>query len=81
MKKIASIMALVLTTISCSNAQKNEFSKESLAYELTTESGSKVTFQSILDANKGKKVVIEIWAGWCSDCIKEIGRASCRERV
>ena len=69
MKKIVYIMAIVLTSISCTG-QKSEFSKESLAYELTEKGGEKVTFQSILEANKGKKVVIEIWAGWCSDCIK-----------
>lgn len=63
-------MTLVLTTISCSNAQKNEFSKESLAYELTNLEGQKIPFQRILEANKGKKTVIEIWAGWCSDCVK-----------
>ena len=50
-------------------AQK-EFSKESVAYELTTVDSAKATFQSVLDKHKGKKVVIEIWAGWCSDCIK-----------
>lgn len=62
-------MAIVLTSISCTG-QKSEFSKESLVYELTEKGGEKVTFKSILDANRGKKVVIEIWAGWCSDCVK-----------
>ncbi len=70
MKKIISMMTIVLTTISCTNAQKTEFSKESLSYELTTLEGTKTSFQTILDANKGKKTVIEIWAGWCSDCVK-----------
>jgi thiol-disulfide isomerase/thioredoxin len=50
-------------------AQK-KFSKESLAYELTTVDNGKATFKSILNNHKGKKVVIEVWAGWCSDCIK-----------
>ncbi len=63
-------MAIVFTTISCTNAQKTEFSKEALDYKLQEKGAEKVTFQSILEANKGKKVVIEIWAGWCSDCVK-----------
>lgn len=70
MKKIISLFTIVLATIGCSNAQKTEFSKDALTYELTTTSESKVTFQSVLEANKGKKIVIEIWAGWCSDCVK-----------
>jgi thiol-disulfide isomerase/thioredoxin len=67
MKNILLILTIAISTMSC--AQK-EFSKESLAYELTTLDGGKASFQSILDKHKGKKVVIEIWAGWCSDCVK-----------
>lgn len=70
MKKIISIFAVVLSTIGCSNAQKAEFSEEALKYELTNSGDGKATFQSILDANKGKKIVVEIWAGWCGDCVK-----------
>jgi thiol-disulfide isomerase/thioredoxin len=70
MKKIISLFALILTTFSCSQAQKKEFSAEALNYELTDSNNTKVTFKSILKKHKGKKIVIEVWAGWCSDCIK-----------
>ncbi len=70
MKNIVMALAIVLSTVSCAQEKKNKFSKESLAYELTTTDQGKATFQSILKKHKGKKVVIEIWAGWCSDCIK-----------
>jgi len=68
MKNIVIIMALVVSTLSC--AQEKKFSAESLSYELTKPDQSKATFQSVLDKHKGKKVLIEIWAGWCSDCVK-----------
>lgn len=61
-------MAIVLTILT-SCAQK-EFSKEALNYDLTSLDGSKSSFQSIIEKHKGKKVVIEVWAGWCSDCVK-----------
>ncbi len=70
MKKIISIIAIAISSISCSNAQQKEFSKETLNYQLTTTNNNKVSFSSILEKNKGKKIVIEIWAGWCSDCVK-----------
>jgi len=69
MKNIVLLIIIAISTMSC--AQKNKgFSKESLSYQLTKLDQSKTSFQSVLDKHRGKKVVIEIWAGWCSDCVK-----------
>jgi thiol-disulfide isomerase/thioredoxin len=73
MKNVILLLAVALTSISC-NAQKKEFSPESLAYELTTLNQEKASFQSILEKHKGKKILIEIWAGWCGDCVKAMPR-------
>ncbi len=68
MKNIVLLITVVISTMSC--AQNKEFSKESLSYQLTKPDQSNVTFQSVLEKHKGKKVVIEIWAGWCGDCVR-----------
>jgi thiol-disulfide isomerase/thioredoxin len=70
MKKIATLFGIVLTTISCSNAQEKQFSDKALQGKLTTTEGKVVSFESILQENKGKNLVIEVWASWCGDCIK-----------
>lgn len=31
--------------------------------------GKDINFSDVLNVNKGKKVVIDIWASWCRDCI------------
>ena len=69
MKKIALIM-LALTINSCSNAQKSEFSKDALAEKLVNLNGENLQFKEILKQHKGKTIVIEFWASWCSDCVK-----------
>ena len=50
----------------------DQFSTVTLNKEFTNLQGSKVAFKNILAENKGKTIVIDIWASWCPDCIKGI---------
>ncbi|MBQ0116598.1 MAG: TlpA family protein disulfide reductase [Flavobacterium sp.] len=69
MKKIVTIFALMLTLVGW--AQKtNTFSKEALNYTFKDSNQKDITFKQILSKNKGKVVVLDLWASWCSDCIK-----------
>ena len=68
MKKILLTLAVVALSISC-QAQK-KFAKEALAEKLVALNDKEVSFGDILGGFKGKTVVIELWASWCSDCVK-----------
>lgn len=70
MKKISLLLFASLSVASCTQAQKNEFSKEALSEKLEAIDGSLISFQEIIEKHKGKTVVIEVWASWCGDCIK-----------
>ena len=70
MKKILLSFMVAITTISCSQAQKTEFTPEAMKSVLTATDKSETTFQQVIEDNKGKIVVIDVWASWCSDCIK-----------
>lgn len=39
---------------------------------LLTPTGESVTFAEVLQAHKGKKILIDFWASWCRDCIVSI---------
>ncbi|WP_445457601.1 TlpA family protein disulfide reductase [Flavobacterium sp. HNIBRBA15423] len=71
MKKIIALFSLALFITSCSsNAQDTEFKKEALENVMTTTDNESITFQEIINKYKGQTVVIDVWASWCSDCIK-----------
>ncbi len=63
-------MGFLLGMTSCSKAQKTEFTKDALAEVMQSQTGEEITFQEILQTYKGKTIVIDIWASWCTDCIK-----------
>ena len=69
MKKILTLL-IAIVSFSCSQAQKKTFSKEALSENLIATEGSVIDFQSIIKKYKGKTLVIEVWASWCSDCVK-----------
>jgi len=70
MKKILCLLSAFVLNISCTNAQ--EFSKEALSQKLYTLEGQDTNLADILDAHEGRTIVIEVWASWCSDCVKNM---------
>lgn len=69
MKKTIVYLSLLLTTISCMNAQKS-FTKIALDENLLSLDGNQIPFKEILKKHQGKTIIIECWASWCGDCVK-----------
>ncbi len=49
--------------------QERSFSDLALSDTLITVDGNEISFESIIEQNKGSVVLIDIWASWCKDCI------------
>jgi len=69
MKKLLFLIILFFAVYSV-KAQENSFSTKALNDVLLTNEEVEITFFEILDLYKGKTILIDIWAGWCSDCVK-----------
>lgn len=68
MKRILMVLSIVITA-SC-NAQEKQFSPTALSQNLISLEGNETAFKSIVKRHEGKTVLIEVWASWCSDCVK-----------
>lgn len=70
MKKIIIILTVLLFTSCSSSETPTVFSDTALNDTLISFEETPITFQNILNKYKGKKIVIDIWASWCGDCIR-----------
>lgn len=75
MKNILIItLVFVITTLSA-HAQKapavmkTSFEEQGLSETLTDFHGNVIDISHILEANKGKNVLLYVWASWCPDCL------------
>ncbi|SFZ92394.1 Thioredoxin-like [Flaviramulus basaltis] len=72
MKKMNYLIILLISVFSCNTETPTQFSEDALNDTFVTLEGNSVSFKDILKENKGQTLVIDIWASWCSDCIKGI---------
>lgn len=68
MKKVILLVAIVLA--SCTSKGQRKFSEKALNDTFLSLDAKKVAFKEVINQYKGKKVLIDVWASWCGDCIK-----------
>jgi thiol-disulfide isomerase/thioredoxin len=67
MKKI--ILILLIVFVSCNSEKPTQFTEKANLEMLIGLDNSKITLREVLNAHKGKKILIDVWASWCKDCI------------
>lgn len=72
MKKSIVFVFITMLLVSCSVENPTEFSEKALNDVFTSINDEEVKFKEILEKNKGKKIVIDVWASWCKDCLENL---------
>ena len=67
---ISFIVVFLMLGCGQKKVERASFSTEALSHDVISLIGNKVTFAEVLNKHKGKTIVIEVWASWCSDCVK-----------
>ena len=70
MKKIFVLATMLISALGCAQKEETTFKKEGLENVMVTKENQPITFAEILKKYEGKTIVIDVWASWCSDCIK-----------
>ena len=70
MKNIFVLATMLISTFGCAQNEATTFEKEGLESEMVNLNNQPLKFSEILKKYEGKTVVIDVWASWCSDCIK-----------
>lgn len=70
MKKIIVVATMLISTLGCAQKEETSFKKEGLENVMVTTENKPISFEEILKKYVGKTIVIDVWASWCSDCVK-----------
>lgn len=70
MTKKISLLALLLLLVSCNFETPVKFSDKALNEQVYNLNDKVATFSQVLEKHKGKKILIDVWAAWCRDCIE-----------
>lgn len=68
----AAFVFLLWTFFSCSRIEETEFTPEALGQNVYDLQMKESTIGDVIAKHKGKKVMLDIWASWCKDCIKSL---------
>ena len=65
-------LAATLLIQSCNREVPTHFSDKALSDTFVSIDDKEVTFAQILDLYKGENIFVDVWASWCSDCLKSL---------
>ena len=68
-KKI-SILVLLTILVSCNKETPTAFSEKAFNEKVYNLNDTPFTLQEVINQHKGKKILIDVWASWCRDCIE-----------
>ena len=68
-KKVSTFLLLSLILIGCNFNSPTNFSKEALEDSFFDINNTSTQLKEILENNKGQKILINVWASWCRDCV------------
>lgn len=71
MRKINILVTILVIFLSLSGCAQDPtfFNDVALNDSFEDLNGEEVTFKSILEANEGHTILLDIWASWCKDCV------------
>lgn len=69
MKQFLLICSIFLV-VGCKKRNETEFSQAVLNETVISTNGDELQFKDVLQKYKGQKILIDVWASWCGDCIK-----------
>lgn len=69
-KRMFVLTTTLISIFGCAQKEETSFKLEALENVMVTIENEPIAFSEILKKYEGKTIVIDVWASWCSDCIK-----------